>query len=284
MSKDKIGTRIKENYEERFKFKLLRRTPVIVRIDGKAFHAWAKGFNKPFDVVLLKSMDLTMKQLCENIQGCVFGYTQSDEITLVLCDYKKLNSCAWFDNEIQKICSVSASMATAYFDRNFSDEALRFYQLLCMNAGQEDFPSLKSEYNIDSYDKAVGIYEKYSDNFKNPAMFDARCFNVPREEVTNTIIWRQWDAIRNSIEMVGRCYFSHKELENKNTFDIQNMLLEQHNVNWNDFPVRYKRGCACHKKISDGEKKESSWILDYDMPIITHNMDYVEKWIQQEEE
>ena len=117
--RDDLGTRMKEFYEQVPKFKLYRRTPVAIRIDGKAFHTFTRGFQKPFDEVLIKSMQETMKYLCENIQGCVLGYTQSDEITLILIDYKKLNSDAWFDYEIQKICSIAASMATMAFNRSF---------------------------------------------------------------------------------------------------------------------------------------------------------------------
>lgn len=105
---DDLGKRMKEFYENVPKTKLMRRTPVAIRIDGKAFHTFTRGFNKPFDDVLINAMQDTMKYLCKNIQGCV----QSDEITLILVDYKRLNSSAWFDYEVQKMCSIAASMAT----------------------------------------------------------------------------------------------------------------------------------------------------------------------------
>ena len=116
---DNLGNRMKTYYEQIPKTRLMRRTPVAIRLDGKAFHTFTKGFKKPFDEVLIKSMQETMKYLCENIQGCVLGYTQSDEITLILVDYKNLNSCAWFDYEVQKMCSVSASTATMAFNKFF---------------------------------------------------------------------------------------------------------------------------------------------------------------------
>ena len=108
-----------KGYESVSKTRLVSRMPVIIRIDGKAFHTFTRGFKKPFDEVLIKSIQDTMKYLCENIQGCVLGYHQSDEITLVLVDYKKLNSSSWFDNEVQKICSIAASMATMAFNKFF---------------------------------------------------------------------------------------------------------------------------------------------------------------------
>ena len=100
--RDELGNRMKEYYENIPKTKLRRRCPTILRIDGKSFHTFARNFQKPFDEILIISMQETMKYLCENIQGCVLGYTQSDEITLVLIDYKKLTSQAWFDYEVQK--------------------------------------------------------------------------------------------------------------------------------------------------------------------------------------
>lgn len=109
---DELGKRMKEYYEQIPKSKLMRRCPVIVRIDGKAFHSFTRGFKKPFDEILIKSMQDTMKYLCENAQGCVLGYHQSDEISLLLVDYKTLDSQAFFDYEVQKICSITASMAT----------------------------------------------------------------------------------------------------------------------------------------------------------------------------
>ena len=276
-NKDSLGDRMKENYEARFKYRLLRRTPVIVRIDGKAFHTFTRGFNKPFDKVLSNAMDRTMKQLCESIQGCVFGYTQSDEITLVLNDYRTLDTSAWFDYEVQKLCSVTASMATAYFNKNFLAEVDSFYESM-----EEDEPSdFLEKYRIADPRKTMGFYEAYSRAADRTAMFDARCFNIPESEVANCVIWRQQDASRNSVEMVGRTYFSDKELFKKNCSNIQDMLMEKHNVNWNDFPARYKRGCACYKTdVSENEDGRGKWAVDYDMPIITKDREYVEKWVR----
>lgn len=113
---DDLGIRMKTFYEQVPKTRLIRRCPVAIRIDGKAFHTFTRKFQKPFDEILIKSMQDTMKYLCENIQGCVLGYTQSDEITLILVDYKKLTSDAWFDYEVQKMCSIAASMTTMAFN------------------------------------------------------------------------------------------------------------------------------------------------------------------------
>lgn len=125
MDTSALAKRMKK-YEAVSKNVLMRRTPVIIRVDGRAFHTFTKGFQKPFDEVLMSAMQDTMKYLCENIQGCVLGYTQSDEITLVLTDYKRLESDAWFDYKVQKMCSIVASMATLEFNRKMKRYAVKY--------------------------------------------------------------------------------------------------------------------------------------------------------------
>lgn len=276
MYKDQIGTRMKTYYEEIPKTRLMRRIPVAIRIDGKAFHTFTKGFQKPFDSVLMTSMQETMKYLCENIQGCTFGYTQSDEITLVLIDYQKLTSSAWFDYEVQKICSITASMATIAFNKFFIKN-VNYFKIT------HEHDNTINEYCT----TLINAAEK-------GAIFDARCFSVPKEEVANLIYWRQLDAIRNSIQMVGQANFSHKELQNKSCKDIKNMLLEQRYLNWDRLPEDCKWGTACIKTspkeevidISTATEKplrmvvnRSSWFIDKHMPILKENWDYINKYI-----
>ena len=253
--RDDIGTRMKNFYEQIPKTKLMRRCPVAIRIDGKAFHTYTRNFKRPFDSVFVRAMQETMKYLCENIQGCVLGYTQSDEITLILVDYEKINSSAWFDYEVQKLCSVSASMATMRFNQVFA----RLVQEV-KEEGTEDPKYIKV------LDKAC----------ETGAMFDSRCFNIPKEEVTNLIYWRQLDASRNSIQMVGHANFSQKQMHGKSTSDIQDMLMLEKNINWNDFPVACKRGSCCIRgqadedpSRTDDSRTENSrgWMIDNDIPI-----------------
>ena len=273
---DDLGVRMKTFYEQIPKIKLMRRCPVAIRIDGKAFHTFTRGFHKPFDEVLIKSMQETMKYLCENIQGCVLGYTQSDEITLILVDYKKLTSSAWFDYEVQKICSIAASMATIAFNKFFRD-----------NVGDYLYENYDDQYLAD--------YIKILQNAVDKgAMFDARCFNIPKEEVTNLVYWRQLDASRNSIQMVGQACFSHKELQNKSCNDIQDMLMTQKGINWNDLPTYQKRGSCCVRnkiviesdgvmvtaQLRDTSKSENEWIIDTDIPIFKgEGREYVDRLV-----
>lgn len=281
---DDLGTRMKEYYENIPKTKLMRRTPVIIRIDGKAFHTFTRSFVKPFDRILMESMQETMKYLCENIQGCVLGYTQSDEITLVLVDYKELNSSAWFDYEVQKLCSISASMATMAFNRIFAQKVDKFGRNSCLgyDEGGYDPNSITDEEK-----DAILLVQTYCRAIDKGAMFDARCFNIPKEEVTNLIYWRQLDATRNSIQMVGQANFSHNELQNKNCNMIQDMLHENKGINWNDFPTDCKRGSCCIKELYVPKKASlidtprSHWIIDTEIPIFKgEGREYIEELIR----
>ena len=282
--RDDLGTRMKTFYENIPKTRLMRRVPVAIRLDGKAFHTFTRGFQKPFDFVLMDTMQRTMKYLCENIQGCVFGYTQSDEITLSLVDYQKFTSSAWFDYEVQKICSISASMATMAFNRFFAQEVDKWgvetFGLEWYEGGTND-PEVANSPEW----KLAEIYSKAIDK---GAMFDARCFNIPKEEVTNLIYWRQLDATRNSIQMVGQAHFSHNELQDKTCNMIQDMLMTKYGINWNDFTTPCKRGTACiraGKKVTENIKREPQpfgedrvtttiieerpiWVIDKNMPIL----------------
>lgn len=252
--KDNLGNRMKENYENRAKTQLLRRTPVIIRLDGKAFHTFTRGFKKPFDDILTEAMQQTMLTLCKEIQGCVLGYTQSDEITLILTDYKKLETAAWFDYDIQKICSVSASIATLAFNRCFLNEIQKKYESI-------------SGLTVSVYYQA----------WLKGALFDARCFNIPKEEVTNCLLWRQQDATRNSINAVGQAYFSHKELHELNTNQVQDKLFKEKGINWNDLPIYLKRGSCCIKQEIN---KLSVWVIDNYIPIFKGDgRNYIEKLI-----
>lgn len=267
-NKDSLGDRMK-CYENVTRNYLTRRAPVIIRVDGKAFHSFTRGFKRPFDGIFVKSMQETMKYLCENIQGCVLGYTQSDEITLVIIDYEKIESCAWFDNNIQKMASISASMATLAFNKYFSANVYKYI---------EDY---KREHQLIFIEEDNKYYNTLIDAIKKGAMFDSRVFTLPKEEVVNCVIWRQQDATRNSINSVGQANFSHKQLQNKSCNDVQDMLMSEKGINWNDYTTTLKRGSCCIKmpqKINDGTKQEyirNKWIIDNEIPIFTQDREYI---------
>ena len=220
-------------------------------------------------------MQDTMKYLCENVQGCVLGYCQSDEITLVLVDYQNREADAWFDNNIQKMVSVSASMATMAFNRFFINNCHQWYE------DNIDFDEI-----ILSTDVGIKtLFNAYTTACKKGAMFDSRVFTLPKEEVVNCLIWRQQDATRNSIQSVGQANFSHNQLHGKNCSDIQDMLMLEKGINWNDYPTHLKRGTCCIKKpfkINEGTEQEAvrnKWVIDTEIPIFTQNKDYINKLI-----
>ena len=237
MNKDSLGDRMKE-YESIPKTSLMRRQPVIIRADGKSFHNFTRGFQRPFDDVLIESMQKTMKYLCENIEGCKMGYCQSDEISLLLTDYENINTMAWFDYQVQKMCSIVASMATLAFNRFFQNNALVKVTII------DAYFMNKESYSGD-WEKDRLLKKPYLDACAKGAMFDARCFSIPKEEVCNYFLWRQNDCTRNSIQMVARANFSHKQLQNKSCDELQEMLWQEKNINWNDFETVKKRGSCC---------------------------------------
>lgn len=279
MNKDSLGDRMKQ-YENIPKNQLMRRQPVIIRIDGKAFHTFTRGFQRPFDDILIESMQETMKYLCENIQGCKMGYCQSDEISLLLTDYENINTAAWFDYQVQKMCSIAASMATLVFNRAFSKA---FYKW-----GNENLPDWDmGGTNKPVDEKLIKLCNIYESASEKGAMFDARCFSIPKEEVCNYFQWRQMDCTRNSIQMVGQANFSHKELQNKKNADIQEMLFSQKGINWNDFSTVEKRGSCCikdfEKKVINFQTQEEVirkvWGIDKNIPIFSQDRNYIERFI-----
>lgn len=274
MDKTSLGDRMK-GYEKVSRTNLTRRTPVIIRVDGKNFRTFTKRFKNlveygvadpkhhnvvkwsepplekirertsPFDDNMYACMASTSNLMTHFIQNSCFAYTQSDEISLLLVDWKKFETDAWYGNQVQKMASVAASMATAYF------------------------------YN--TYQHLVEMI----DYGPHMPMFDARVFTLPKEEVANYFIWRQQDATRNSINMLGQFYFSHKQLHGKKTNDVQDMLMETHGVNWNDIPTWQKRGfctLGAHPYSSAGP------YTDEEIPIFTKDREYIEQWLDPEYE
>ena len=262
--KDNIGDRMKSFYEDRTRYQLTRRTNTIIRIDGKAFHTYTKGLQRPFDQGLMEDMNKTAEYLCQNIQGAKFGYVQSDEISILITDYDDNDTHAWFDANLQKMASIAASLATAEFNR------LRL---------------------IRKMNTTVATAGSILEQFKH-AMFDARVFQIPyQEEVINYFIWRQQDATRNSISSVAQSLYSAKELHGKKTSDMQEMIFQK-GINWNDFTPREKRGSIIRKVektfekpahwaygegVFDAKFTRLKWEADPNTPIISQDKDYL-RW------
>lgn len=190
-SHDSLGDRMK-GYELAFRPVFPRRMPIILRVDGKAFHSYTRGLARPFDDKFSNAMDDVACALCANIDGAQLAYVQSDEISVLLHGYKRFASQPWFRNEQQKIVSVAASIAAAH--------------MTAMSARIFD-------------------HIKY-------AYFDARAFVVPEADVCNYFLWRQQDATRNSIQMLARSLYSDSECFGRNISELQEMTWQRgHNWN-----------------------------------------------------
>lgn len=253
--KDDLGDRMK-SYEFSSRTYLGPRSYVVVRLDGKAFHSYTKGLERPFDEDFASDMNETAKFLCENLQGAQFAYVQSDEISIFLTTVGNVNAQPLFKNQIQKITSISAAMA-----------AVKFYQLRLNRSVEKKY----------SEDGIYGVFEVI--NSKKLPFFDSRvmCFSDPYE-VHNCFVWRQQDATRNSISMAAQSLFSHKELHKKSTNEMQDMMMTKRGVNWNDYPVRFKRGGFICKekyeiKTSNGTAIRSRWSV-VDPPIFTKDKEF----------
>lgn len=257
-NKNSLSGRMKENYENRTRYLLQRRNNVLIRIDGKAFHTYTKGLNKPYDIGLMEDMNLTTKYLCENIQGAKFGYVQSDEISIWITDYDDLQTGAWFDYNIQKMCSISASLATSKFNQ------LRMVRFAKKN--------MECTFNPEcTFDPAMSSIE--IDKFKL-ATFDSRVFSISEmDEVINYFVWRQQDATRNSISMAAQSMFSHKELRGKNNSEMQDMMMQK-GVNWNDYPIGFKRGRAIVRREIISELSMSIRLIKEKKHILVEQQQY----------
>lgn len=240
-----LGDRMK-GYERSYDSNIISRVPVIVRVDGKGFSKWTKkvGCKKPFDDLLGTAMSESMRETASSIEGCLFAYTQSDEMTFVIRNDQSLESTPWFGNRVQKICSVIASMVTANF---------------------------------------------VSPPGAPPAYFDARVFAVPDiNEAINCLIWRQNDAVKNSISCA--CYYevaksvgkktARKLMHKLNQKQQQELLFNQTGINWNNYPAKFKRGIGCRKvkkilKIDGNICQRSSWEIDDDLPTFAQDRLYL---------
>lgn len=232
-----LGDRMKR-YEAVSDAVLMRRAPVMIRCDGRAFHSLTRGMDRPFDGRFVRCMSRTAVALCEAVQGAKVGYVQSDEISVIATDYDSLQTEAWFGYRVQKVASVAASIATAAFGQAFRDY----------------FP----------------------DRTAVP-LFDARAFSLPsNDEAVNCLVWRQRDAVRNSILATGQAHFSHRELHQKNTDAIQEMLFQERDINWNDTPTHLKRGfCVVRVAYEKDGAERHQWVADYDTPEFTKDRAYI---------
>lgn len=249
MKKDLLGDRMK-GYENCSRFYLTEKVPLIIRVDGCAFHSFTRGFEKPFDDILISTMNETACELCERIQFVKMGYVQSDEISLLIYNENPLSEM-WFRNNLQKIVSVSSSIASTSFNK--------YYRI-----------------NMQLFHKTDEHYKKKEDK----AIFDSRAFLIPKYEIENYFIWRQNDAIRNSINMIGRKYYSSKQLNKISQKQLKEMLLKNQEIKFEELDTHIQRGRVIIKRqynINDVIRNE--WIIEKDTPLFVENRSYIKELI-----
>lgn len=265
MSYETLDDRMKGAYENKYRLYLPERIPIILRLDGKAFHSFTRGLKKPFDSIFIKTMQDTMMYLCGQIQGCKFGYVESDEISLCLWNWRNNDSDAWFGNNLQKMVSLSAAMASVAFNKYWAQNVEEYKKNLGFYTDED---------NLDEEEK------KYCTTITNKAellmpVFDSRAFILPMEEVQNYFIWRQNDCMRNSIQGLAQSYYPQRELHKINTKQLQNKLFSERGINWNEYSVVERRGTCAYKIPIKMEGSEGSvvirnkWILDKLIPILS---------------
>lgn len=247
IKKDSLGDRMKQ-YEAVNDRILVPKMPFIIRVDGKAFHTYTRGLKKPFDEILGDTMREVTTKLCEEIPGAVLGYTQSDEITIV-CKYTdRIVSQAWFNGRVRKIETIAASKATKWFNKLFTENMVEYELEYTRKIMHREATDITRE----DYKKYDAVLRKKA----GTAEFDARVFNLPEWDCINNVIWRQQDAIRNSVEMVGHANFSAKELHKVSCEGIKEMLKDQKGIDWEtDFNCYQKYGAFCYKVETQKEIK-----------------------------
>lgn len=243
-SKDPIGDRMKTNYERVTQHHLIRRMPVIVRVDGRAFHTFTKNCKRPYDSDLMKCMNALAEFLVQGVQNAKLAYCQSDEVSLLLTDYDEIATEQFFAGGVQKIASVTASMATCAFN------TYAHFRQISELSHWEKLP--------------FGHFA---------AQFDSRCFNVPENDVVNYFVWRQRDAERNSIQMYAQSCFPQSRLQGLNCSQLQELLWSEAAVNWNDADTWTKRGWCVYRDTS------GNVLTDFEIPVFSQDRNYVERFL-----
>lgn len=191
-----------KTYERVSESQLIPNLPIVVRLDGKSFSKYTSRLERPYDLKLIELMQNTCKHLMKISHNIKVAYQQSDEITLIISN--DYDNPVEYSGRVQKLCSILAAECSVYF-------ATHAYIL---ENALHDHP-----------------------------VFDCRIFNVPDwVEASNAVLWREQDATKNSIQLAGQSNFSHKEMQGLKNNQVQEKLLLEKNINWNDYPASFKRG------------------------------------------
>lgn len=213
-----------------FDYKLDCNKPIIVHIDGKNFSKMIKNkFEKPFDKEFIDMMNNTAKFICQNVQGVKLAYTQSDEITLIITKSSP-DSEIFFGGRLCKLQSVIAALATSEFNRHFIRHQV---------FNKDDW----SNYGIADLDQELFDMKM--------TQFDCKAWNV--DTLYDAVLWllfRNIDCVRNSKQQAAQTYISPKKLTNLSTDEQIAKLLEEKNIDWNQYPDNMKYGRFIKKAVA----------------------------------
>ena len=249
-SSDSLGDRMKLFEQQEAGRIAFRQLPLMARLDGRAFHSFCRGLQRPFDKRFSDLMLETTKFLVDETQAKV-GYVQSDEISLcwILENHEQE---FLFNGKFQKLTSILAASATAFFNKRLSVILPEKSQML--------------------------------------PVFDCRVWNVPTiKEAYHAILWRQQDATKNAISMAAQTYFSHKSLQGQDGPTMQERLFSEKGINFNDYPAFFKRGVFVkrHKVLKDLSPDEMARIPEAHRPtepVVRTVISTFDCWLSKEED
>lgn len=242
----KLKDRI-DSYQEASDFKLLNRLPIIICVNGRSFAKNTSLIDKPYCPKFSECMLSTTLKLCSEIEGAIFAYQHNDEIVIVVRNDQNSETSPWYDNKLQKICSITASIATSHFNN-------------CVNA-------------IDL-------------NLLGDVVFTSQVFAVPNiVEAINAMIFKQQQNFHTSIQFA--CFYELLKKYDKNnikemltglSIDEKIDLLHQEcDVDFNEYPTIFKRGAACYKipKVIKGVSMKNKWNVNLELPIFTKDQSFL---------
>jgi len=232
---DQLGNRMKE-YERVYSHRLLKNTPAVVRVDGRAFSGLVPSWMKPYSEEFALSMEQAARHVCEDISCAQFAYIQSDEVSFLFLDYQRKETSPPFDYKINKLISIIPSLMSVHFSR--------WFQRTMTAAGQQ--------------------------TLNRTTVFDGRAFNLPNtSEVIRYFIWRQKDCERNSVLSLAQKYIPHREMHKLSVKDLKEKLEEEWNVSWDGLPTKQKYGRTVIYRESE------KWTIDHSPPLFTEEPQYL---------
>lgn len=244
-----------DEYRKTSTTRLLPKTPVIVRVDGRNFSSLTKNLHKPFDDVLHGAMVKMATTLARDMCGAQVAYVHSDEVNILLTDWANEGTCPWYNNNIQRMVSAAASTATLAFNDAFADYVARMGDAMASGVLDHD----------------QELFQNYV-NCAYHALFSAEVFNVPPKYVVDYFVWCQQQALNKATLSLAQTHFTPAELLGKKQDEVFEMLAAK-GIVFNKLPIAQQRGTYIYR-IKDG-----SWYEDKSTPLIGGKRVYIARFL-----